>query len=84
MIDRFHEAPVYSNLHEYASRPMPIPPGKFKSQQTFDGKKVSEIFDTVQTLSKKRPESQPGMEPLRLKGKSSFVISGPSRFRKGI
>lgn len=85
MIDRFHEAPVFSNLHEYASRPMPIPPGKFKSEQSqFDGKKVNEIFDTVQNLSKQRPASTAAMEPLKKKGgKTGFVISGPSQFRKG-
>jgi len=78
MIDRSSEAPVYSKLHEYASRPLPLPPGKFT--QSFDGKNMDEIMGIVQTQVKQAPT--PIDAPVK-KRKSGLIISSPSNFRKG-
>lgn len=81
MIDNVDEAPILSNLHEYASRPMPIPPGKF--QQSFhDGKSVSEVIEYVKKLPEEIvPQSvEPTTKP---KEPKNIVISSPAQFRKG-
>jgi len=82
MIDGSSEAPIFSKLHEYASRPMPIPPGKFT--QSFDGKNMDEVMGIVQThVIKESPApAEPPIESTR-KGKSHMIISSPSHFRRG-
>ena len=77
MIDRADEVHV-NMLQEYSSRPIPIPPGKFQGggmPMNFD-----QIVARVESLSALPPIPAPDQMPR--KASQSFVISGPSGFRR--